>query len=139
MSYLLFTAGAAGLTLTVAFILVDAPHLLVGAKASAMCRTLLRPCEVMGMNALLVFVCHGPAQNLVNAFYYAAPEPGNGIFDRQPAQGALLGGEGWVWEKALGAVFSDLKARQLVYVLFKLLGYILATWMCERRGYFWKI
>jgi hypothetical protein len=93
----------------------------------------------MGMNAILVYVCHGPAQNFIDAFYYATPLPGDGGFDHSPAQGALLGGEGVFSVKLLGAVFSDPKARLLAYVLLKLLVYVAAAWACAKRGFFWKI
>ena len=142
-SYLLFTAGAAGFTLAAAFLLVDAPGTLLSARASARARRWLRPCEVMGMNAILVFAWHGPAQHLVDAFYYAAPVAegsGGQQFDRSPAEGALLGGGGRLMVGVLLPLCGgDHRAAQLVYVLLKIAGFAAAAWACAKRGYFWKL
>ena len=35
--------------------------------------------------------------------------------------------------------FLDERWRQMAYVLAKIGAYLVATWICHRRGYFWKI
>jgi len=134
-SYLLFTAGTCGAALILTYLAVDnvrngaAPPLRVRG-----CRLLLAPLEMMGMNAILVFFWHGTAEALLNAVYVAPPHAGG----RFAARGGLEGDQGWIYLHALSFI-PDLVVRQIVYVLLKIACFAVATWICYRKRYFWKI
>ena len=46
---------------------------------------------------------------------------------------------GWVRNDFLGGIISDPAAAQLVYVLAKIACFVVATIICARRKYFWKL
>ena len=96
------------------------------------------PTTTSAPGAVLVFFWHGTAETLLDAVYWAPPSPaGPNASIADPARGALFGPRGWVHEEALG--WLQPAPRQLVYVLLKLLCFLVGTWACWRRGYFWKI
>ena len=45
----------------------------------------------------------------------------------------------WVRNDFLGGIISDPSAAQLVYVLLKITCFTVATIICARRKYFWKL
>merc|ERR1711865_1200326 len=100
------------------------------------CRIFLSPMQYMGMNAIMVFFWHGTAEVLLNVVYVAAPKVGGGNASRD--KGAMFGEEGWFHSHVLGFI-DDIQLRQLVYVLLKIACFCVGTWLCFRRGYFWKI
>jgi len=135
-SYLLFMAGTCGLALTFVYAAIDFSVSNQPPLRARFFKTVLSPLQYMGMNAILVFFWHGTAETLLNTFFVAAPKTGGGRTD--PSKGALFGDDGWFWEHALGFI-DDLQVRQLVYVLLKIGCFCVATWLCYRHGYFWKI
>ena len=45
----------------------------------------------------------------------------------------------WVRSDVVGGLISDPAAAQLVYTLLKICCFFVATVICARRGYFWKL
>ncbi|CAE8698321.1 unnamed protein product [Polarella glacialis] len=140
-SYLLLTAGSCGAALTLLHWALsenaqeDGPRVAGRRRESrSTARKLLAPLEMMGMNAILVFFWHGTAEALLGWVYVASPlDPPDG--STKYPQGTILG---WIHEDLLGFL-ADPASRQLVYVLLKVAAFMVATWLCHRRGYFWKI
>lgn len=137
-SYLLFMAGSCGLALTLFYVAIDVSTTLAGQPPlrQKMLKQLLSPLQFMGMNAILVFFWHGTAETLLNVVFVAGPKVGGG--SNSPKYGALFGEDGWFQEHVLGFI-EDVHVRQLVYVLLKIACFFVGTWLCYRRGYFWKI
>ena len=99
-------------------------------------RWLLFPLQCMGMNAILVFFWHGTAESLLDAVYAADPTITSG---GEGKRHVLFGTHGAFHQSVLGGFIADPAARQLVYVLLKICCFLLATFVCHRVGYFWKI
>jgi len=136
-SYLLFMAGSCGLALTFVYVAIDVS--VPGGRSplrERLFKKMLSPLQMMGMNAILVFFWHGTAETLLDVVFVAEPKTGGGT--RNPEKGSLFGEYGWFHEHALGFI-DDLQFRQLVYVLLKIGCFFVGTWLCYRRGYFWKI
>ena len=113
-------------------------------RLQAAVRRLLYPLKAMGMNAILFFFWHGPAEILINAVYVDPPTPGPAdpaVLARPRASSALLGVHGWVHEGLLHMALpgSTPQTRQLAFVLLKLIVYLAVAVACHRRRYFWKI
>ena len=148
-SYALFMAGTCGLCLCAWYFLVDrelSQHDTVGARSRRRASWLLAPLRYMGMNAILVFFWHGTATTLLNAVYWQ----GSGESDTKYA----LIGDGHKGSKFVSGfrdrvvcaaihdhdgVMSKDSPCQLVFVLVRILCFCLATYMCARAGYFWKL
>lgn len=94
-------------------------------------RLLFSPLQYMGMNAILVFFFHGTATMLLDIVFVSTPLPGN-------KGGVRHNLTGWIFDSVLSFV-TDHAARQLLYTLLKIACFMVATWVCYRRGYFWKI
>ena len=108
-------------------------------RLQSLLRTLLYPLKAMGMNAILFFFWHGPAEALINAVYLDPPRPGD-VLARPKEQSALLGQRGWVHEKALHLLFPhSAQQRQAAFVALKLAVYLAVAVICDRRKYYWKI
>ena len=159
-SYLLFTAGATGATLALAYAAVDTSlcSCCDGSEESASegrearssrsllslfsPRLLLEPVQRMGKNAILVFFLHGSLEAVINGVYVNPPKVGGGFEFSLAEQykGALLEDGGWIRDGLLrGMGISDLATRQIVYVVLKVAGYMALTWWCFAWGYFWKV
>ena len=103
-------------------------------------RFIFRPLQDMGMNAILVFFWHGTASAVLDAVYVAPP----GHDDFSVRKGLCVAPKrdnltGWIKGTLIDSVIADPAAAQLVYVLLKIACFFVATRICARVGYFWKI
>ena len=104
------------------------------------------PLRYMGMNAILVFFWHGTATTLLNAVYWQGPSASDTkyalIGDGHKGSKFVSGFRDRVVCAAIhdhDGVMSKDSPCQLVFVLVRILCFCLATYMCARAGYFWKL
>lgn len=143
LPYLLVTAGSAGAALALLHLLLggfqqsrEVQEQSVMAKVS---RRVLSPMEMMGMNAIFIFFWHGTAEAIIAAFWWHTPK----YDDQHPAHTSF---NEWIRDDVIGwalACDSDnYKCQpqvQLIWVLFKIVCFTVATWICYRKGIFWKV
>eukprot|EP00933_Yihiella_yeosuensis_P010780 TRINITY_DN11761_c0_g1_i3.p1 TRINITY_DN11761_c0_g1~~TRINITY_DN11761_c0_g1_i3.p1 ORF type:complete len:136 (-),score=16.76 TRINITY_DN11761_c0_g1_i3:137-544(-) len=134
-------AGTCGLSLTMVHALIGDEQNLPALTPrkhpiSVWSRWLLAPFEMMGMNAILIFFWHGTAEALICSFFIQKP-----VANSTPSVGNDMGPTllGWLRDGLIGCVVVDHSQRQLMFVLMKVCCYMIATWICYRRKYFWKI
>ena len=98
--------------------------------------------HIRGKNAILVFFLHGSLEAAINGVFINPPKVGGGFEFPLAEQyrGALLEDGGWIRDGLLlGIGISDRVARQIVYVVLKVVAYMVLTWYCYEWGYFWKV
>ena len=128
LSYCLWMTGTCGAALTVTYMLVD-----VKGRQQKLCRAVLSPFQYMGMNAILVFFFHGPAEAAIHAVYTTrGPDP----LQQDQARYTLLT---WIRDSAIAAVVGSGPPAQFVYVLLKVACFMAVPAWCFRIKYFWKL
>ncbi|KNC77861.1 hypothetical protein SARC_09692, partial [Sphaeroforma arctica JP610] len=126
LSYMLTTAGVCGLIFACLYVLVDTPHALQQTS-----RRYLAPLQYLGMNAIFVFVVHGVAEAILHSIYInTGPNP----IDYTTQRLTVLT---WLRDNVLANISGEYS--QLLYVLFKILCFILATGYLYRIKCFYKI
>ena len=126
-SYLFFMAGSCGACLSFFYVICDVLQ-------KPFLRKCVSPLVSLGMNAILLFCWHGPAEELLESVY-VQPEPiGNA---RNVAKhGTLIR----VLQKdILQGIFQEKRYAMLVYVILKIVAFTIALHIARKRGYFWKI
>ena len=151
-SYALFMAGTCGLCLCAWYFLVDRELARDDDSAGARRRRraaaswLLAPLRYMGMNAILVFFWHGTATTLLNAVYWQGPDDSDKryalIGDGHKGSKFVSGFRDQVVCAAMhdhNGITSKDSPCQLAFVLIRIMCFCLATYICARVGYFWKL
>ena len=91
----------------------------------------------MGMNAILVFCWHGPAEQLLESVYVT--DTSNPLLDN-PKKYTLLS---WFQKDVIGGIMGDADMNDgptsLLYVMTKLAIYFAVTMHLAKIGYFWKV
>ena len=141
LSYSLFMSGTCGFSLAVVYYIVDLgvekQEDSMKTKFQRFVSLLFKPLQCMGMNAILVFCWHGPAEQLLEFIYIT--DTNNPLLDN-PNKNTLLS---WFQQDVLGSITGDSDLNDggvsLLYVIVKLTIYFLVTMHLAKIGYFWKV
>ena len=141
LSYSLFMSGTCGFSLAVVYYIVDLDiekqENSLKTKVKRCVSLLFKPLQCMGMNAILVFCWHGPAEQLLEFVYIT--DTNNPLLDN-PNKYTLLS---WFQQDVLGSITGDSDLNDggtsLLYVTVKLTIYFLVTMHLAKIGYFWKV
>eukprot|EP00949_MAST-11_sp_MAST-11-sp1_P001627 g1627.t1 len=129
-SYLFFMAGSCGMCLSFFYVLCD---VITTERPKRIIRAIVSPLVAVGMNAILVFCWHGPAESLLEAVYIRPVAIGDAPpNDKHTIIDLLRHG-------ILGAMITDLRWVQFVYVMLKIGTFTAVMVYCRKIGYFWKI
>ena len=131
VSYVFFMAGTCGLSLVVVYCCVDVQHAL-----QKYFSLFFSPLQYMGMNAILVFFWHGPAEALLGSVYIT---DGVNQLDPNLKRHTILT---WVQNEAIGNIVDGGPSAPLttmIYVLLKITCFLIATWYLYKIKYFWKV
>eukprot|EP00945_MAST-04E_sp_MAST-4E-sp1_P002152 g2152.t1 len=132
VSYVFFMAGSCGAALAVVYYLVDVKNGL-----QQYCASFFRPFQYMGMNAILVFFYHGTAEYILNSVYVT---PGKNQVNPDPPleEHSILT---FLHDTICGGIVGGEKKpeAQLLYVLFKISGFLGLAWYLYKIKYFWKV
>ena len=106
-------------------------------KLQRMASLIFKPLQCMGMNAILVFCWHGPAEQLLEFVYVT--DTSNPLLDN-PKKYTLLS---WFQRDVIGGITGDADMNDgptsLLYVMVKLAIYFAVTMHLAKIGYFWKV
>ncbi|KAI0496229.1 hypothetical protein KFK09_022540 [Dendrobium nobile] len=117
VSYVCFTAGAAGMVLSFFYLLIDVYHLGIPFLFL----------EYIGMNSMLIFVLGASAilPAFVNGWYYE--NPGNTLVY-------------WIQKHIFMKVWHYKRIGTLLYVIFgEILFYAVLAAICHKLGFYWKL
>ncbi len=131
VSYVSFMAGTCGLSLVVVYCCVDIEH-----KVQKYFRLLFSPLQYMGMNAILVFFWHGPAEAVLDSVYITY---GDNQLDPNLKRHTILD---WVKNDVVGNLVdggASAPLTTMIYICLKIVCFLIATWRLYKMKYFWKI
>ena len=128
LSYSLWMTGTCGAALAAAYLLVD-----VDGGHRRICGAVLSAFQYLGMNAILVFFLHGPAEAVIHAVYTTGgPDP----IAQGAARYTLIT---WLRDTVIASAVGGGAPAQLVYVIVKVICFMAMAAWCARVGYFWKL
>ena len=141
LSYSLFMSGTCGFSLATVYYFIDLDaddkENSCKNKLQRMASLIFKPLQCMGMNAILVFCWHGPAEQLLESVYVT--DTSNPLLDN-PKKYTLLS---WFQKNVIGGIMGDADMNDgptsLLYVMTKLAIYFAVTMHLAKIGYFWKV
>lgn len=89
-------SGACGLALFIIYLMVDINH-----KFQKVLKSIFRPLEYMGMNAILVYFWHGTAEAILHSVYFTSSVDPQDPSDKRKTIITFI------HDQIIGGIFSD--------------------------------
>ena len=140
LSYSLFMSGTCGFSLAIVYTCLDVDMSESKPWKQRLQRLgtrIFKPLQCMGMNAILVFCWHGPAEELLQAVYITT---GNNPLESDVATKYTI--MSWflnLLESITGESNPNSRSNSMLYVCIKITIYFIVTVYLANIGYFWKV